>query len=1566
MNELLMRLAALPPEKQQDLFEKLGALGASRSQPPLAWRRRTGPAPASFAQERLWVLDRLTPGRATYNIPYALRIDGSLNVGALERSLNAVVLRHEVLRTTFPDTGGVPIQRIAPHAEVPVPVVELRELPAEERESRWRALATEEARRPFDLAVGPLVRARLLRLGDEQWVLLVTFHHIVFDLWSEGVLWRELGALYRADAKGEEAQFPPLAVQYADYAVWQREWLAGEALERQLCYWREQLAGAPPLELPTDFPRPPVWTDEGAVERFGLPRQLWERLATLGREAGCTPFITLLTGFAVLLSRYSGQEDVCVGTPISGRNRTEVEGLVGFFLNTLVVRARLNGRPTFREALGRVREAVLGAFAHQDLPFEKLVADLEPARDLSRSPLFQAMFVFQERGEVLSLEGCSVAAVPVSLGAEKFDLTLFLRVEDDGAEGGISYRTDLLEVDTARRMAEHFRVLLADAVAQPDLRVDELAIMTAEEQRRVVVEWNDTGSEYPRDRCIHQLFEEQAEKTPEAAAVVFEGQQLTYHQLDQRANQLAHYLRGLGAGPEVRVGIAMERSLEMVLGLLGILKAGGAYLPIDTGQPVQREAFMLTDAAAPVLLTQDKLRPRLPDTPAKVVCLDADWGAIARESPTPLASGARPENLAYVLFTSGSTGAPKGVAVPHRAVVRLVKNTNYLAFSSDDVFLQFAPLAFDASTLEIWGPLLNGGRLEICPPGLESLVRLGDYVRDHRVTTLWLTAALFHLMVDARLDDLAGLRYLLAGGDVLSPPHVVRAAARLRGQLINGYGPTENTTFTTCHAIRPGDVAGAAVPIGRPVANTEVYVLDPRLHPVPVGVLGELYAGGAGLARGYLLRPELTAERFVPDPFSAEPGARLYRTGDRVRYLASGEIEFLGRLDHQVKLRGFRIELGEIESALLSQPSVREAVVVVVAREDVPGDKRLVAYVVARDGAAVDMSGLRDAVAKTLPGYMVPSAIVPIEAFPLTPSGKVDRKALPPPTGIAAREVEYVAPRSPLEHSLAEIWSQVLGIDRVGVDDNFFGAGGNSLHVIRVATRAQERGLRVAAESVFRHQTIAELAAALSGAVADAAAIAPDSLAALALEFQRVAPAPAVEPVSDHRGRDDEVPVSFGEERRFRQWLTRWAAGVHRANDSGVTIPGPLDAAALERSFHALVARHAVLRSQYSPEGDRVTKRIVDQFAPPLAVEDLRATPNSELMALLRVAKQISSGFDITRDAPLIRGLLLRLRDDWHWLVVTVPHAVFDERSVGIFWAELQSLYAADGRETLSTADPPTQYADVARWQRRWHSTELVRAGRAFWNRYLDGALGISGRVPADFESPQTRQNAPGISSPLRPLTAGAWQGAPGLAQALESLARHENTFPFSVAFAAFAAMLARLSGCPDVTVCCLRDLRNAIAGCERIIGDFTSTVFLRVDTTGAATFRDLVARVSAEVTRVFALPPFELIPFVFSGAVDLFRTVFNFVQHDDRPLWPSSGAAPLELSKAHAMLPPRMDTFRDIECQVGQTKNGGIAVRWVHNADRWQPETARRRAEQLGDLLQRVAVDPTVKISEL
>jgi amino acid adenylation domain-containing protein len=1064
----------------------------SISQPPdLVPVSRDGKFQLSFAQQRIWFLHQLDSSSPFYNESLQIQIIGALNVTVLEQSVNEIIRRHEALRTTFPTIEGVPFQAIAPTLSITLPVVNLQGL----TEASVQQLVAREIRQPFDLVTGPLLRVTLLHLSPETHLLILTMHHIITDGWSMGIFLKELGTLYQAFTNGEPSPLPELAIQYADFSVWQREWLTGEVMQKQLDYWKQQLADAPPLlKLPTDYPRPPVQTFCGATRLFELDPDLTFQLKTLSRKSGVTLFMTLLTAFVTLLYRYSSQKDICVGFPIANREYSELDPLIGFFVNTLVLRTQIEENPSFSELLEKVGHLALDAYAHQNAPFEQVVEALQPERSLGYNPLFQVMFTLDNLSvDTFELPGIKLTPGQVERGIAQFDLSLSIRETKKGLVGSWEYNSDLFEPDTIARMIDHFQTLLEAIVANPDQRVGELSLLTESERYQLLVEWNNTTKEYPFDKCIHELFEEQVTRSPDAIAVILEGEQLTYRELNQRANRIAHLLRGLGVGPEVLVGICVERSPLMVVGLLGILKAGGAYVPLDPTYPAERLAYMLSDSQVKVLLTQEKLASSLPVSAARVICLDSDWQNIGAHSEENPLTEVKASNLAYVIYTSGSTGQPKGVMICHQSVVNYIaaKKVAYGMNSSDRV-LQFSSISFDYAVYEIYSCLTCGGTLVLrTDEMLSSVSTFLQKCREWQLTVLGPPTFYWHLLTTELATTQKSLpesvRLMCVGGEQVLPEKLrlwqkYVNDSKHRHQmgkpplLINEYGPTEATVDATiCNLSELVlEDTRSIVPIGRPINNVQVYILNQYLQIVPIGVPGELYIGGAGLARGYLNRPDLTAEKFIPNPFSNEPGSRLYKTGDRVRYRPDGNIEFLGRIDHQVKIHGFRIELGEIETAICQHSEVRECVVIVRIKES--SDKQLVAYVVPKL-STLTISKLRSLLQQKLPNYMIPAAFVVLESLPLTPNGKVDRRALPAPDKSSFTDTGFVPPRDALERQLAQIWSEILDVESVGVKDNFFALGGHSLLAVRLMAKIQQEfGKSLPLVTLFQSPTIADLA----------------------------------------------------------------------------------------------------------------------------------------------------------------------------------------------------------------------------------------------------------------------------------------------------------------------------------------------------------------------------------------------------------------------------------------------------------------------------------------------------------
>ncbi|WP_375491859.1 amino acid adenylation domain-containing protein [uncultured Nostoc sp.] len=1051
----------ISPEKKRELLAKLLQENVSQLQT----------FPMSFGQQRLWFIDQLQPGNFANHISAALRLTGFLNQAALLQTLDEIVRRHEVLRTTFATMEEKPVQVIIPNLSLNLPTINLEELSELEQEAEVKKLVIQEIQQPFNLSQAPLLRATLLRLKETEHILVFTMHHIISDGWSMGVLTQEVAVLYEAFSKGQPSLLSELPIQYVDFAAWQRKRLQGELLQSQISYWKNQLEGAPKLlELPTDYPRPAVSSFQGASYSFELSDDLYVALNKLSQQYGSTLFMTLLAAFQTLLWHYTGSEDIVVGSPIANRDRTELEGLIGFFANTIALRTNLAGNPTFEDLLTRVRTKLLGAYAHQDLPFEQLVEELQPQRNLSYTPVFQVMFVLQNTPmSVFELPGLTISPLTIDNGSAKFDLTLEITETPQKLFANLEFNTDLFESSTIKRMAGHFQTLLQEIIANPKLRLSELSLLTEAEKRQLLVEWNDTQVNYPQDQCIHQLFETQVERTPDSIAVVFADQQLSYCELNARANQLAHYLQALGVKPEVLVGICVQRSLLMVIGLLAILKAGGAYIPLDPSYPQERIAFILEDTQAPVLLTQESLLGAMPQHKAKVVCLDTDWQTIAQQTQENLLSVVTTDNLAYVIYTSGSTGRPKGVMIQHASTVAMLDWANKtFAMSAMQGVLASTSICFDLSVFEVFVPLCCGGKVIL----IENALLLPTLPTTLDVTLINTVPSVISQLL--RTDGIpASVQIVNVAGEPLHNKLVQQLYQQDNIQKVfNLYGPSEDTTYSTFAWIHK-DTSNTP-PIGRPIHNTQIYLLDQNLQPVSVGVPGMLYIGGAGLARGYLNKAELTADKFIPNPYANLPGERLYKTGDQARYLPNRDIEYIGRVDYQVKVRGFRIELLEIDAVILEYPVVQEAVVAVHFSQ--VDSQQIVAYVVPQIEQTLTIPELRSFLEAKLPSYMVPAAFVILSALPLTPNGKVNRQALPTPDTARPEDKELVVPQTTIEKQLAGIWAEVLGLENISINDNFFGLGGDSILSLQVISKAKQTGLHLTPKQMFQYQTITQLA----------------------------------------------------------------------------------------------------------------------------------------------------------------------------------------------------------------------------------------------------------------------------------------------------------------------------------------------------------------------------------------------------------------------------------------------------------------------------------------------------------
>jgi len=1363
-----------------------------------------GPPPATFAQERLWFLDQLTGPTGAYNMPLGARIRGPLDADALERALREVVARHNALRTTFCSRDGRPFQVVE---DEPRLVLERREV-ADEREAQ--AALDAFVSTPFDLERGPLLRALLLRLGEDDHVLELVFDHTICDGWSHVVIFDELARLYAGD------ELPPPAVQYDEHARHERARLTDDVIEERLGYWRERLAGIPAaLELPTDRPRPAHPSHEGATLRTHLPAETAERVRAFARAEGATLFSTMLAVYDLLLHRYSGQETFVVGSTSAARERSDLRESVGLYAATLALRADIADELPFRDLVAQVRQTVLEAVAHQDVPFERLVADLAPDRDQSRHPIFQVFFAHVPYAP-LALDGAE--PFDASPTKARLDLTLWVEEEADGLDLVWEFSTDLFDRSTVERLDRQFVRLLESALAQPERAVGELALITPEERAALVAQFAGPGASYPVF-CLHERFEEQAARTPDATAVTFEGASLSYGELNERANRVAHVLRSHGVGPESLVALCLERSLELVVAILGVLKAGGAYVPLDPAYPPDRIAFALQDTAAAVLLTQEHLLERLPPHAARAICVDRDAALLAEAPTTNPAAGASPENAAYVIYTSGSTGRPKGVTVEHRNVARLFTATDaWFGFGPGDTWTLLHSYAFDFSVWELWGALLYGGRLIVVPQWTtRSPSALRELLVAERVTVLNATPSLFLTALDDLVDarDALSLRVVVFGGEALQPAALrpwYERFGRDDARLVNMYGITETTVHVTYRPVTAADAERDVSPIGEPIPDLQTYVLDARLEPVPEGVPGELFVGGAGVARGYLNRPELTRQRFLPSPFG---DGTLYRSGDRARHVG-GELLYLGRVDDQVKIRGFRIELGEIDAALGDHAGI--ASVATIVREDVPGDRRLVAYLVPERGAEVDVEALRALAESRLPAFMVPSAFVTVERLPLTPNGKLDRAALPAPVYDEHGEGDFVAPATETEEQIAAIWQEILALESVGAADHFFHLGGHSLLAARVATKVRERfGIPLSVRALFDHPVLRDFAAHVDGRRGDEAPAAADA-----------------RPAAASAAAETGAPLSF--QQRQLLFLDDLSEGGATYNAAlAYRVRGAIDREALRGAVETLVERHEALRTVLRLTETASEQVLLDEWRVGLEELDARGREGDELLALLR--ELALRPFDLRRDL-LLRTVLVRVGDDEHVVLFQTHHVVFDAWAVEIFLHELAEAYEAL-RAGLPPALPqlPLQYRDFAAWQRDTLAGARLEQEETFWRRYLAGA-------------PTFLPLAPGRARPEDDTVESGrfeFELPRDVADDARALCAAADVTPYMLLLSVFATLLYRETGQDDILVGgpSANRVRPEFDG---IVGFFANTIVTRVELAGNPTFRDLLARVRRSV----------------------------------------------------------------------------------------------------------------------
>ncbi|HEJ4328488.1 TPA: pyoverdine non-ribosomal peptide synthetase PvdD [Pseudomonas aeruginosa] len=1537
MQALIEKVGSLSPQERKALAVLLKQQGVNLFEIAPVFKRQDGePLRLSYAQERQWFLWQLEPESAAYHIPSVLRLRGRLDLDALQRSFDSLVARHETLRTRFRLDGDEARQEIAASMALPLDIVALGPL---EEGALARQVETTIAR-PFDLERGPLLRVSLLRLAEDDHVLVLVQHHIVSDGWSMQVMVEELVQLYAAYSRGLELALPALPIQYADYALWQRSWMEAGEKERQLAYWTGLLGGEQPvLELPFDRPRPVRQSHRGAQFILELDIDLSQALRRVAQQEGATAFALLLASFQALLYRYSGQADIRVGVPIANRNRVETERLIGFFVNTQVLKADLDGRMGFDELLAQARQRALEAQAHQDLPFEQLVEALQPERSLSHNPLFQVLFNYQSEargnGQAFRFDELQMESVQFDSRTAQFDLTLDLTDEEQRFCAVFDYATDLFDASTVERLAGHWRNLLRGIVANPRQRLGELPLLDAPERRQTLSEWNPAQRECVVQGTLQQRFEEQARQRPQAVALILDEHRLSYGELNARANRLAHCLIARGVGADVPVGLALERSLDMLVGLLAILKAGGAYLPLDPAAPEERLAHILDDSGVRLLLTQGHLLERLPrQAGVEVLAIDGlVLDGYAESDPLPTLSA---DNLAYVIYTSGSTGKPKGTLLTHRNALRLFSATEaWFGFDERDVWTLFHSYAFDFSVWEIFGALLYGGRLVIVPQWVSRSPE--DFYRllcREGVTVLNQTPSAFkQLMAVACSADMAtqqpALRYVIFGGEALDlqslRPWFQRFGDR-QPQLVNMYGITETTVHVTYRPVSEADLEGGLVsPIGGTIPDLSWYILDRDLNPVPRGAVGELYIGRAGLARGYLRRPGLSATRFVPNPFPGGAGERLYRTGDLARFQADGNIEYIGRIDHQVKVRGFRIELGEIEAALAGLAGVRDAVVLA---HDGVGGTQLVGYVVADSAEDAERlrESLRESLKRHLPDYMVPAHLMLLERMPLTVNGKLDRQALPQPDASLSQQA-YRAPGSELEQRIAAIWAEILGVERVGLDDNFFELGGHSLLATRVISRVrQEQQLDASLKALFERPV----------------------LEAFAQGLERTTDAVSTIPLAD---RQQPLALSFAQERQWFLWqLEPESAAYHIP--SALRLRGRLDVDALQRSFDSLVARHETLRTRFRLEGGRSYQ----QVQPAVSVSIEREQFGEEGL-IERIQAIVVQPFDLER-GPLLRVNLLQLAEDDHVLVLVQHHIVSDGWSMQVMVEELVQLYAgySQGLDVVLPA-LPIQYADYALWQRSWMEAGEKERQLAYWTGLLGGEQPV---LELPFDRPR----------PARQSHRGAQLGfelSRELVEAVRALAQREGTSSFMLLLASFQALLYRYSGQADIRVGVPIANRNRVET-ERLIGFFVNTQVLKADLDGRMGFDELLAQARQRALEAQAHQdlPFEqlveaLQPERNASHNPLFQVLFNH-QSEIRSVTPE---VQLEDLRLEGLAWDGQTAQFDLTLDIQEDENG-IWASFDYAADLFDASTVERLAGHWRNLLRGIVANPRQRLGEL
>ena len=1449
--------------------------------------------PLSFAQSRLWFLDQLDSGSSVYNLPIALSLSGKLDITLLEKSLNEIIKRHEILRTCFTEVKEEVFQKVLPSLSVKLDLINF---PTSVNQQEIQTYIKQEASTKFDLTQVPLFRSQLLKLAEDEYVLLLTMHHIISDYWSMRVLIQELATIYQGNASA----LKELPIQYVDYAVWQKNWLESTGKDApwrvSTAYWKKQLENhSPLLQLPTDYPRPSVPSLQGATQYFTLTTELSESLKTLSRREGVTLFMTLLAAFKILLYRYTAQEDILIGSTIANRNRPELENLIGLLVNNLVFRSNLSGNPRFIDFLHQVRETTLNAYTHQDLPYEYLVKELQLERDLSYNPLFQVMFILHNTpSQTVQLSNLTLKYLTPDSQTARFDLSLDMSETATGLTGVFEYSTDLFKSETIHRLIKHFETLLTGIIANPEQRLSELPLLTPDEQQ-LFSQWNDTQQNY-QQICFHQLFEEQVERTPDAVAVVFENQHLTYRELNTKANQLAHYLQEQGVTPETLVGICVERSLEMIVGLLAILKAGGVYLPLDPTYPKERLDYIIQDAQISILLTHSEIvktqnfasLQKIDDASvaSHIICLDRDWELINQENLENPKTQVTPENLAYIIYTSGSTGKPKGVQITQSALVNFLQSMqDVLQLSSNDTLLSVTTLSFDIAALELYLPLLIGAKVvlvsrEIASDGEQLLDKMNE------ITIMQATPATWRLLLSVGWSGNKKLK-ILCGGEALDTQLAQQLLERSQ-EVWNLYGPTETTIWSSMYRLNSSSVL-----IGRPIANTQFYVLDTHLQPVPIGVSGELYIGGAGLARGYYNRPDLTAERFIP-----HQNSRLYKTGDLVRYLSDGNLEYLGRLDYQVKIRGFRIELGEIESILNQHPDIEKSIV--IAREDDENEKRLIAYIISEKSP-----DLRNYLRDKLPHYMIPALFISLDAFPLTPNGKIDIRSLPIPNSISSENL-VVTPRTPTEEILLSIWQNILNLEQISIHDNFFALGGHSLLATKVISQIRQHfSIEIPLRFLFEASTIAELAKKIE-------------------VTQRETLGLDIPPIT----KTDKTLLSFAQQRQ-------WFLAQLESNSSFYNIPaairlqGQLNIALLEKSFNQVIQRHEILRTAFHTVNGIAKSVINSEFHLNLTVieinEGLATEPLHSEQISSYIQQETQQPFKLD-ELPLFRVKVLRLSPEEHIILLTIHHIIADAWSVEILVQEVATLYHAS-----TLPDLPIQYKDYAVWQREILQGKILETQLTYWKKQLKDALTVLA-LPTDYPRPaiQTYQG-----DTVR------FEISQELTTSLKTFTQQQGCTIFMTLLAVFKILLYRYTNNEDIIIGTPIANRNR-SELEPLIGFFINTLALRTDLSGNPTVETLLQRIKETCLNAYAHQdiPFEQLVDELQLPRDLSYTplfqVMFVLQNTPRQTLNLSGLTwcPLETQSKTAKF--------DLTLYITETEQGFIGT-FEYNTDLFKKSTIQR-----------------------